>query len=86
MPKEDEQRMGAMLGRMIEEIDGIQMPTDPYTNVQLLDELELSTRFHAVTQELLARGEALDPTTDTGRDLHSTRSAYLVEMKRRGMR
>lgn len=70
--------------RKIDELD-LPAPSND-TCVQLLNEAELSSRLNKVTQELLRRGEALNPTTQTGRDLHSERSAYLLEMQRRRMR
>lgn len=53
--------------------------------VTLLDEVELSRRFNSVKQELLQRGEMISPKTDTGRELHSQRTAYILEMRKRGM-
>jgi hypothetical protein len=68
-------------------IDALDLPAaDPETNVQLLNELELCNRFDSVTRELMRLGETLMPKTQHGRDLHSTRAAYLIEMKRRGLR
>jgi hypothetical protein len=54
-------------------------------DVSLLTEVELSSRFNKVRQDLLARGEMIDPKTDTGREMHSQRTAYMLEMRRRGM-
>lgn len=54
--------------------------------VSLLDDAELASRFNRVNQQLLDRSEALKATTETGRDLHSERSAYIYEMRRRGLR
>ena len=54
-------------------------------NVALLSDLDLSKRFSEVKQELLARGEMIDPKTQTGRDLHSERAAYLIELRKRGL-
>lgn len=54
-------------------------------NVALLDDMELSKRFSEVKQALLGRGEMVDPKTQTGRDLHSERGAYLIELRRRGL-
>lgn len=68
-------------------VEGLELtvPTD-VEEVALLSEVELSSRFHKVRQDLLARGEMMDPKTDTGRELHSKRVAYMLEMQRRGMR
>lgn len=54
-------------------------------DVSLLNEVELSSRYNKCKQDLLERGEMIDPKTDTGRELHSQRTAYLLEMRRRGM-
>jgi len=54
-------------------------------NVRTLDDIELNSRFNAVKQELLNRKEMINPTTETGRDLHSQRGAYLIELRRRGL-
>ena len=66
-----------------------QLDVDPRTmvdvNVRLLNDAELSSRFSQVRQELMERGEMLNPTTQTGRDLHSERCAYLLELRRRGL-
>lgn len=60
-------------------------PTD-VVSVAILDDVTLSSRFTAVRQELLKLGEMISPTTETGRRLHSERAAYLVEMRKRGMK
>lgn len=54
-------------------------------NVQLLDDLELSDRYHQVTNDLMERQEALSQHTAEGRDLHSMRAALRIEMARRGL-
>lgn len=69
---------------MIEAL-GIEAPSTE-VNVSLLSEPELSKRLTHVTQDLLNRGEVLKPTTETGRDLHSERSAYILELRKRGFR
>lgn len=60
-------------------------PAD-WVNVCLLDEPELNKRYTMTREELLSIGEMLNPATQRGRDLHSERAAYLIEMKRRGMK
>jgi hypothetical protein len=68
-------------------VDELNLPSpDPDANLQLLNEIQLLGRFNDVTQELLEMGEALTPKSQKGRDLHSTRGACLVEMKRRRLR
>jgi hypothetical protein len=62
----------------------LQEPTD-VVNVALLDEVELSRRYNAVKQALLEKKEMLHPKTQEGRDLHSERASYLLEMRRRRM-
>ena len=69
---------------LVEGLD-LTVPTD-VEEVALLSEVELSSRFNKVRQDLLARGEMMDPKTDTGREMHSKRMAYMLEMQRRGMR
>jgi hypothetical protein len=54
-------------------------------NVTTLDDLELNRRFTTVNQSLLERAEMINPTTQTGRDLHSERAAYLIELRKRGL-
>lgn len=54
-------------------------------NVTTLDDLELNRRFTAVKQELLDRKEMIEAKTQTGRDLHSQRAAYLIELRKRGL-
>lgn len=68
---------------MMAELDIVE-PTD-VVNVALLDEVELSSRYNSCKQKLFELGEMLHPKTQQGRDLHSERAAYLVELRRRGM-
>jgi len=67
-------------------MDGLDLtiPTN-VESVTMLDEVELSRRFNDCKQQLLRRGEMISPKTDEGRELHSLRAAYIVEMRRRGM-
>lgn len=68
-------------------VEGLDWPDpDPTVSVSLLDEQELIKRFKEVEQELLEMGEMLHPKSVKARDLHSTRAAYLIELKKRGMR
>lgn len=55
-------------------------------NVSLLSDVELSSRYNQCRQDLLAIGEMMEPKTDKGRELHSERAAYIVEMRRRRMK
>jgi len=54
--------------------------------VSTLDAATLLRRFAKVELDLRERGEMMAPRTDTGRELHSARSAMLIELKRRRMR
>lgn len=69
---------------MIEAL-GLSEP-DAEVNVNLLNDGELITRFSEVTEKLKELDEVLYPSTDRGRELHSTRAAYMVIMKVRGLR
>jgi hypothetical protein len=69
--------------RLMEGLD-LTIPTD-VEQVSVLSEVELSRRWNKVRQDLLARGEMMEPKTDTGRELHSLRHAYMLEMQRRRM-
>lgn len=67
--------------------DGIDFtPPDSIVNVTVLTDIDLIDRYQEILEEILQRKEALNPTTDTGRDLHSARTACLVEMAKRGLR
>lgn len=83
MPTADGGDADDIFAGMMADLD-LQEPTD-IVNVALLDEVELSKRFNAVKQQLLERGEMLKPKTQEGRDLHSERAAYLLELRRRRM-
>ena len=54
--------------------------------VTLLEGPALLTEYENTKNLLLQIGEALNPTTQQGRDLHSRRTALLVEIARRGYR
>ena len=62
-----------------QELTGI-VPVSTLTDVQLVE------KYNGVKEELLQRGEALAQKSQTGRDLQSERTAYLIEMRRRGLR
>lgn len=55
-------------------------------SVAMLDDAELVSRFTLCREELFKLGEMLTPKTQRGRDLHSARAAYLIEMRRRRLR
>lgn len=60
-------------------------PMIPDVNVTLLDDAELSKRFNETREELMQRGEMINCTTQAGRDLHSIRAAYIIELRKRGL-
>lgn len=60
-------------------------PMVPEVVVTTLDDEQLSRRYNEVREELMQRGEMLNCSTQTGRDLHSQRAAYIIEMRKRGM-
>lgn len=60
-------------------------PMIPDVNVTLLDDAELSRRFNETREELMSRGEMINCSTQTGRDLHSQRAAYIIELRKRGL-
>ena len=73
--------------RLREMVDALGLePDTSITSVAVLTDPELSLRFSRVTQELLERGEALEPRTETGRDLHRELDAYRYELAKRRMR
>jgi hypothetical protein len=57
----------------------------PEVSVAVLNDAELSSRYNEVREELMKRGEMINPTTQIGRDLHSQRGAYIIELRRRGL-
>ncbi len=68
-------------------IDGLGIEVhESHVTVSTLTDRELISRFGKVTETLLQRGEVLHPTTETGKDLHSERDAYMVELHRRKLR
>lgn len=60
-------------------VDGVQ-------DVQTLDSEDLLRLFHGVERQLRDQGQMLNPKTPHGRELHSRRGAYMVEMRRRNLR
>ncbi len=52
-------------------------------DVTTLDPIDLMTRYHAVERELRDLQELHFPRTRAGRDLHSKRSAYQLELRNR---
>lgn len=60
--------------------------TSDVEDVTKLEPGALLRQFALVEIKLRDIGEMMHPHTDEGRDLHSRRAAYLVEMRRRGLR
>lgn len=54
--------------------------------VTAIPDLDLIKFYDEVKEDLLERGEAIQQTTQEGRDLHSWRVALLVEIRRRNLR
>ena len=53
-------------------------------DVTKLSVQELLSKFDDINEELFEIGQALKPTTQQARDLHSLRSAIYVEIQKRG--
>lgn len=87
MEPEPEHDWDDEFAKLTASIDMGDMPDPSDTvNVALLDDAELNKRFTLCREELMNRSEMLKPSTDRGRELHSERAAYLIELKKRGMR
>lgn len=54
-------------------------------DVTALDPAVLLRQYHRVERDLTRMGELLIARTETGREYHSRRSAYLFELRRRKM-
>lgn len=76
-PENDDSSMAAFEQQMRDVV------ASEVVNVTLLDDQTLLSRYHDTTSELMSRKEALRPSTDTGRDLHSQRAALRIELSRR---
>lgn len=60
-------------------------PMIPDVVVTTLDDAELSSRYNETREKLMEMGEMINCSTQTGRDLHSQRAAYIIELRRRGL-
>jgi hypothetical protein len=68
-------------------VDGLELEEPKYyIDVTKLDIQELLTQFDELNDELFEMEQALRPTTQRARDLHSLRSAIYVEIQKRGKR
>lgn len=54
-------------------------------DVTTLNAVELNRLYNQCRQELLARGEMLNPTSEKGRELHSLRAACVIALRSRGL-
>lgn len=79
---------------IVEGLD-LEEPDDDIVSLRDLNDAELLNKFEECREALLEMGEMLSDTeqslggaasTPEGRELHSTRAACLIEMRRRGMR
>lgn len=70
-----------MVGQLEAELAGL--PTDDVEDVTGLDTHALMTKFHATERALRDRKELHVPRTPEGRDLHSLRYAYQLELRKR---
>jgi hypothetical protein len=70
--------------RMTEDLD-IAVPLINQAGAGSLTDIELVRKFNATKRELYARGELLNPKTDTGKDLGAIYHGCLLEMKKRGL-
>lgn len=60
--------------------------TSDVEDVTKLEGGALLRQFALVERQLRDIGEMMQPHSEDGRELHSRRAAYLIEMRRRGMR
>ena len=66
-------------------VEGLQIDEpESYVNVSELSIEELLYQFDQLNDELFELEQALNPTTQKARDLHSLRSAIYVEIQKRG--
>lgn len=77
--------LNAIFNQMTEglDLDPVQIEA---TVVSTLTDLELIRKFKKTKDELNRREELLTPKTDTGKDLQTQYHAYLIEMRKRGLR
>lgn len=73
-----------VLAGLAAQLDDIEVPDDvvDYTLMSVYDLVALRAQVH---DRLYAIGGMLQPNTQEARDLHSTRTAVLLELRRRGM-
>lgn len=75
-----------VLAGLEEQLADLVLDPGDTTNVRELSPKDLLARFAAVERKLREMAELMVPRTQEGRDLHSQRAAYLVELRRRKMR
>lgn len=71
-----------IFAQLSEQLSDIEIPND-VSNVQKLSDLELAADIGRVRNQLISIGEMQQPKTEMGRNLHSRRSALLIEKNRR---
>lgn len=84
-PDPDDEQVDMIFRQMMEGVglDENDVVKISEVTVSSLTDFELSQRFNDAKQELYQRGELLNPTTDTGKDIHAMYHGYLLEMKKR---
>lgn len=75
-----------VIARLEAEFTGNELDTSDVEDVTKLEPGALLRQFALVERQLRDIGQMMHPTDDEGRDLHSRRAAYLIEMRRRGLR
>lgn len=70
------------LAFMREQLSDIDVPPDT-ANVRLLSDLQLAEQLENVKDQLMEIGEMRHVKTQRGRELHSRRSALIVERNKR---
>lgn len=75
-----------VIARLEAEFTGAEIDTSDVEDVTKLEGGALLRQFAETERELRGLSEMMHPHTDEGRALHSKRAAYLIEMRRRGMR
>lgn len=81
---DDNSEIDEMFERMTEDLD-IPAPQVAMVTVSTLSDYRLSKEYNRVRRELHERGEMLNPTTETGKDLQTEFQAYVIEMRKRGL-
>lgn len=67
------------------ESSGWDVDVSDVEDVTTLDPQVLLRQYHGVERDLMDMGELVIARSDRGREYHSRRSAYLLELRRRGL-